>query len=323
MILETERLILRPWTEKDAKDLYELAKDPEIGPAAGWRPLESKKQASLVIGSWAQKKERYAVCLKESMKPVGCIVLKTGGDTDMTEREDECEMGFWTGKNYWGNGYIPEAAREIIRHAFCDLKMRTVWCGYYDGNVKSKRAQEKIGFKYHHTCDDVPVPSLNEIRTGHTNVMTREDWISSFEIRKLGKEEISAALDLAWRVFSEYESPVYSKEGTEEFRRCLHDEEYLSGIEYYGCFDRRKLIGEIGIRPGRGHICFFFTDGKYHRLGIGTKLFKFLLTDFQGEKITLNSSPYGLPFYNFLGFVPADEEQTVNGIRFTPMVYNR
>ena len=41
MILHTERLILRPWTEDDAESLYEYAKDPEVGPIAGWPPHKS------------------------------------------------------------------------------------------------------------------------------------------------------------------------------------------------------------------------------------------------------------------------------------------
>lgn len=55
--------------------------------------------------------------------------------------------------------------------------MARAWCGYYDGNVKSRRVQEKVGFVYHHTCDRVPVPLMNEVRVGHTNVMTRERWV--------------------------------------------------------------------------------------------------------------------------------------------------
>ena len=96
---------------------------------------------------------------------------------------------------------------------------------------------------------------------------------------------------------------------------------YLSGLHYYGAFDGEKLIGEIAIRPDRKHICFFFVDGRYHRRGIGTRMFRSVLEDYPKETITLNSSPYGLPFYKAIGFVPTDEEKTVNGIRFTPMKY--
>ena len=144
---------------------------------------------------------------------------------------------------------------------------------------------------------------------------------SEVSIRKLSAEERASALDLAWRVFSEYESPDYSKEGTLEFKKCLHDEEYLAGIEYYGAFDGQRLIGLVGIRSDRKHICFFFVDGKYHRQGIGTRLFKAVCQEYPDHIITLNSSPYGVPFYHALGFKDTDKEQTVNGIRFTPMRY--
>lgn len=138
-------------------------------------------------------------------------------------------------------------------------------------------------------------------------------------VRKLLPEERSNALDLAWRVFSEYESPDYSEEGTEEFRKCLHDENYLDGIDYYGAFDAERLIGLVGVRPDRKHICFFFVDGEYHRQGVGKKMFTAIKNDYCNQIITLNSSPFGVPFYHALGFEDTDKEQTVNGIRFTPM----
>ena len=94
----------------------------------------------------------------------------------MTDKEDECELGYWIGKRFWGQGLIPEAAKELLRHGFEDLGMNIIWCGYYDGNAKSKRVQEKLGFLYHHTCDKVPVSLLRETRTGHTNYLTKERW---------------------------------------------------------------------------------------------------------------------------------------------------
>ena len=53
------------------------------------------------------------------------------------------------------------------------------------------------------------------------------------QIRRLSEYEIPVALDLAWRVFSEYESLDYTAEGTEEFGKCLHDEEKtVNGIRF-------------------------------------------------------------------------------------------
>ena len=84
------------------------------------------------------------------------------------------------GKKFWGQGIMSEAGAEIIRYGFENLQMNKIWCGYYDGNLKSKWVQEKLGFVYHSTCDSVPVPLMNEIRIGHKNVLTRELWEENF-----------------------------------------------------------------------------------------------------------------------------------------------
>lgn len=174
--METERLILRKWKETDAEDLFEYARAPGVGPIAGWPPHRSVEESLDVIRNVFDGAECYAICEKENGKAIGAIELKLNGHTDMTERDDECELGYWLGKPFWGRGYMPEAAKEIIRHGFEDLGMNTIWCGYYDGNRKSARVQEKLGFVYHHTCNDVPVPLLNEVRVGHTNIMTKAHW---------------------------------------------------------------------------------------------------------------------------------------------------
>lgn len=147
----TERLILHRWTEADIESL-EVIRNVFCG------------------------RECYAVCKKEDNKAIGAVELKLNGYTDMTERYDECELGFWIGKPFWGRGYIPEAAAELIRRGFEELGMNKIWCGYYDGNIKSKRTQEKLKFVFHHTYNEIPVPLLNEVRIGHTNCLTKERW---------------------------------------------------------------------------------------------------------------------------------------------------
>ena len=212
MILHTSRLTLRPWREEDAESLFRYAKDPDVGPIAGWPVHTSVEVSREVIRDVFSVPECYAICLNADEAaqerrrcvadeaaaeakhrqtqgtsdspalvagadaPIGAISLKLKGHTDMTERDDECELGYWLGKPFWGRGYMPEAATEMLRHGFEDLGMTTIWCGYYDGNEKSKRVQEKIGLRYHHTCDEVEVPLLNEVRIGHTNYMTGQMW---------------------------------------------------------------------------------------------------------------------------------------------------
>ncbi len=178
-MLETKRLILRRWEESDAESLYEYAKDPDVGPIAGWPPHKSVAESLDVIRNVFNGAEAYAICLKSDGKAIGAIELKLNGHTDLTERDDECELGYWLGKSFWGQGIMPEAVREILRHAFEDLRMQKVWCAYYDGNTKSKRVQEKCGFRYQWTTKDVDVPLMHEKRTGHVNLMTKDTWLWS------------------------------------------------------------------------------------------------------------------------------------------------
>ena len=175
MMLITDRLILRPWQEADAEDLYTYASDPEVGPPAGWPVHTSVENSREIIKNVLSKPETYAVCLKDG-KPIGSVGLHLNGSTDMTNRDDECELGYWIGKPFWGQGLIPEASRELLRYAFEELGMRAVWCGYYDGNEKSRKVQAKLGFVYRYTSHDLNVRLLNELRTGHTNLMTKERW---------------------------------------------------------------------------------------------------------------------------------------------------
>ena len=176
MKLETERLILRRWEDGDAENLYEYAKDPDVGPIAGWPPHQSIDESRGVIRNVFNGQEAYVICLKTDGKAIGAIELKLNGHTDMTDRDDECELGYWLGKPFWGQGIMPEAVREILRHAFEDIGMTTVWVGYYEGNSKSKRVQEKSGFRYRWKSEGVDVPLMHEKRTGHVSSMTKDQW---------------------------------------------------------------------------------------------------------------------------------------------------
>ena len=176
-MLETKRLILRRWEESDAENLYQYASDPDVGPIAGWPPHQSVEESLNVIKNVLNGPECYAICLKEDKKAIGAIELMVRGRTRMTDRDDECELGYWLGKPFWGQSIMPEAVREIIRHGFEEAGMEKIWAGYYEGNTKSKRVQEKTGFRYQWKSEGVDVPLLHEKRTGYVNSMTRDEWM--------------------------------------------------------------------------------------------------------------------------------------------------
>ena len=153
MELLTKRLILRPWEDADAETLYTYASDPDVGPAAG-RPVHTSVQMSReVIRDVLQAPETYAVVLRETGEPVGSIGLMKPRLQNIEPTEHALELGYWIGKPYWGRGLIPEAARALIGHAFAGLGCDQLWCAYFEGNAKSARVQEKLGFVPHHVED--------------------------------------------------------------------------------------------------------------------------------------------------------------------------
>lgn len=175
MQLETQRLILRPWEDGDAKELYRYAKDERIGPIAGWPPHTSVNDSLDIIHSVLSEPETYAVILKNTGKPVGSVGIMFPPKGSAPMGEHEAEIGYWIGVPYWGQGLIPEAVCKLQQRCFEDLNCTAIWCGYYDGNKKSKRVQEKCGFRYHHTERDKPSP-MGDLRTEHFTRMTRDEF---------------------------------------------------------------------------------------------------------------------------------------------------
>lgn len=147
MILKSENLILRPWEESDAECLYHFARNPNVGPIAGWPPHESIEDSLNIIKTIFSKRETYAI-VKDDI-PIGCVGLLFHPDTNHWWGDGASELGYWIGEEYWGNGYAAEASKALIRHAFDDLEVSIIYATYKVGNNQSKRVLEKLGFKYY------------------------------------------------------------------------------------------------------------------------------------------------------------------------------
>lgn len=151
----------------------------------------------------------------------------------------------------------------------------------------------------------------------------------NYTVRPVKPAEVRAALLLAYKVFMEFEAPAYSEEGVHNFvSDCIENDSfennYTSGKHLMlGAFDGDRIIGMIAKKNGN-HICLLFVDKDYHRQGIASALMREMVVALKlkgADRITVNSSPYGLPFYKHFGFTETGNEQTVNGITFVPMAY--
>ena len=143
--LETERLILRMWKKKDAPELYEYAKNPNVGPHAGWKPHASVNESRMIISQLFLTNMCWAIIDKESGKVIGSIGLEE--DKFRPDIKSK-ELGYSLAEEYWGKGIMTEAAKRVIRHAFEELDCIVLSVSHFPFNQKSRRVIKKLGFAY-------------------------------------------------------------------------------------------------------------------------------------------------------------------------------
>lgn len=149
-IIETERLILRPFKTSDLSDFNEYASVYGVGEMAGWKHHETVEESKEILDRFIEQDKTFAIVLKENNKVIGSLgVEKYGMEEVLSEFFDYKgrEIGYVLSKDYWGRGIMPEAVVAVIDYLFNDLELDFLTCGYYDFNKQSKRVQEKCGFK--------------------------------------------------------------------------------------------------------------------------------------------------------------------------------
>ena len=166
-VIETERLIMRPWLASDAESLFALASDPAVGPAAGWPAHASVAESAEVIATVFAAPETYAVVLRETGELVGCAGFNADGTANMPLGADELELGYWIGKPFWNRGFATEAARALVERGFSELGLAGIHAAYFEGNDRSRRVLDKLGFSYMRTQVDAECPLLGEVRIEH------------------------------------------------------------------------------------------------------------------------------------------------------------
>lgn len=144
--IETQRLLLRRWTPADATALYALAKDPDVGPRAGWPVHASVEESRRVIETVFGNNYTWAVVLKATGKIIGCMGYYPPGESNIDIGENEAEVGYWMGKPYWNKGYATEALGAMVAYCFKVKGFQTLWADCFAGNKASARVMEKCGF---------------------------------------------------------------------------------------------------------------------------------------------------------------------------------
>ena len=139
------------------------------------------------------------------------------------------------------------------------------------------------------------------------------------EIKQLLNNEKAEALLFAKRVFIESEDESYSEQGIETFCNFVNNKKITKSFKVYGAFEDNVLKGIIATDRRKRHICLFFVDKSSQGKGIGKELMNIVVNNNENSYITVNSSRYGVPIYEKLGFKKIEEEKKQDGLKFTPM----
>ena len=112
--LETERLILRPWTMDDLQDFFEYASIEGLGQMAGWLPHKNLDESRAILDMFIREKKTLA--LEHQGKVIGSLGIDLYNEQDYPEFAalQGREIGYVLSKDYWGQGLMPEAVTAVI-----------------------------------------------------------------------------------------------------------------------------------------------------------------------------------------------------------------
>ena len=139
------------------------------------------------------------------------------------------------------------------------------------------------------------------------------------EIRQLLNNKKDEALLFAKKVYIECKDESYSEQGIETFCNFVNNKEITKSFKVYGAFEDNVLKGIIATDSQKRHISLFFVDKSSQGKGIGKELINIVVNNNENSYITVNSSRYGVPIYEKLGFVKMVEEKEQDGLKFPPM----
>lgn len=173
VILETKRLILRPWKMEDLDDFYEYSCVPGVGEMAGWTHHKNKDESLSILTRFIEKKKNFAIVYNN--KVIGSLGIEEYDYKLLPEYESKKgrELGFTLSKNYWGLGIMTEAVEIVIKYLFETIKLDFIVCSHSFENIRSHRVHEKCGFKHHKTF---------KYETNFNTI--RDSWLSILENKK-------------------------------------------------------------------------------------------------------------------------------------------
>ena len=144
--INSDRLLLRLFTDADAEALFALASDPNVGPRAGWKPHQSVEESRQIIRTVFHNPTTWAIVLRQTGELVGAIGYGPSCECQLPALPCEPTVGYWVGKPFWNQGICTEALRMMIDHIRATTTITSLISGHFVDNPASGKVMEKCGF---------------------------------------------------------------------------------------------------------------------------------------------------------------------------------
>lgn len=150
MMIETDRLMLRPFEEGDLDDFYAYASVPGVGEMAGWPHHENIEDSRGILDGFVRGRTELAVWHKADRKVIGSFGfhLSWANDDERYAHLASKEIGYVLAKEYWGQGLMPEAVQAAMDEAARSCGVEAFTCNHFTTNAQSRRVIEKCGFEF-------------------------------------------------------------------------------------------------------------------------------------------------------------------------------
>ena len=145
-IIETSRLILRPFYISDTEDVFIYASDDQVTKYLTWDTHKNISETEKVVREfYTDNPGIFAIELESENKCIGCIDLR------IYEEHDKASFGFVLNRDYWNKGYMTEALDAILSFGFKKLELNRIESTHYRGNEGSGAVMKKCGMSYEGT----------------------------------------------------------------------------------------------------------------------------------------------------------------------------
>lgn len=179
-VLETQRLILRRFTENDVEDMFHnWASDREVTKFLSWEPHDNIQVTKDILCPRIRSYEKedfyyWAIMIKEERKVIGGI-----GAFNICNTHHRCEMGFCIGRNYWNKGIMTEALQTTIRYLFIEIGFNRIQATHHINNSASGKVMMKSGLKHEGTLKQHQMDKKGNYVDSEIYAIIKEDFTCS------------------------------------------------------------------------------------------------------------------------------------------------